>query len=176
MNLLLIGYRGTGKTSVARALAERTGGSWVDADDEVERMAGKSIRQIFDDDGERTFRDWETQVITRLAERTATIIALGGGAILRPENRQLIRRSGAVVWLTAAPETIDHRIHADPTTGARRPDLTATGGFDEIQQVLAERIPLYRESADWVVDTEGKTIDQIAGEILDWMHREHRTG
>ena len=84
MNLVLIGYRGTGKSHVARVLSERTGWPWIDADDQIEARAGKSIAQIFADDGEEAFRDWESQVVADLAQRDRCVLALGGGGVPRP--------------------------------------------------------------------------------------------
>src|SRR5262245_13601530 len=129
MNLYLIGHRGSGKTTVAAALGEQLGWPWLDADAELERRAGQSIKQIFAEGGETAFRDLESAVLADLAARDRHIIALGGGAILREDNRQLIKSSGKVVWLQASPETLLARIHADPTTAERRPNLTGQGGL-----------------------------------------------
>ncbi|MGB9689728.1 shikimate kinase [Thermogutta sp.] len=166
MNIILIGYRATGKTTVARLLSEQLGWPWVDLDVEIERLAGKSIAQIFAEDGEPAFRDLESQVVADFCARPGWIIAAGGGAPLRPENRQAMRQGGKVFWLTATPETIYRRMTTDPTTGARRPNLTARGGLDEIVELLARREPIYRETADWVIDTENKSPLQVAEEIL----------
>ena len=124
MILTLIGYRATGKTTLARLLAERLGWDWIDADVEIERRAGKSIARIFAEDGEPAFRDLEAQVIADLCRRDRLVLAAGGGAPLRPESRRAMREAGKVVWLTARPETILARMTADATTTARRPNLT----------------------------------------------------
>ena len=165
-SIALIGYRGSGKTAVARALAARLGWDWVDADVEVELRAGKSIAAIFADDGETSFRDLETIVVDLLCLRSNCVIALGGGAILREVTRQAIQTCGAVVWLQAPVETLERRIAGDPSTAARRPNLTTGGGRAEIARLLTERTPHYRACATLEVDTEGKTPADIADEIV----------
>jgi shikimate kinase len=166
-NIALIGYRGTGKTTVAQRLAMQLGWDWVDADVEVELRAGKSIAAIFADGGEPAFRDLEAAVVADLCHRTETVIALGGGAVLREDNRLAIKENGgAVVWLQASVDSIECRIAADPATSARRPNLTNTGGRTEIEQLLAERTPNYRACATLEVDTEGKAPVEIADEIV----------
>ena len=167
MNLILIGYRATGKTTVAQVLSRRLGWNWMDADVEIERRAGKSIAEIFAEDGEPVFRDIEAQVIVDLCKGEQLVLAAGGGAPLRPESRQAMRAAGQVVWLKAEPETILTRMSGDTTTAGRRPDLTNRGGLAEIVDLLGKRTAIYRESAHLEVDTEGKTPEQIAGEILE---------
>ena len=166
MNLILIGYRATGKTTLARLLAGRLGWHWTDADVEIERKAGKSIKRIFAEDGEPAFRDLEAQVIADLCNRQDLVLAAGGGAPLREDSRRLMRQSGSVVWLVARPETILARMSADATTPGRRPNLTDQPPLEEIVHLLARREPIYRESAHLVVDTEGKTPERLADEIL----------
>jgi shikimate kinase len=163
--IFLIGYRGTGKSAVARELAARLGFSWIDADEAIEQHAGKSIARIFADDGEPAFRQMEAGIVADLTGERRTVVALGGGAVLRDETRQTIRAAGPVVWLTASVTTIIERVTADTTTGHRRPNLTAAGGRAEIEKLLAARTPLYRECATLSVDTEGKTAAQVADEI-----------
>jgi shikimate kinase len=166
MNLALIGYRGTGKTTVGQHLAHALGWPWVDADVLLEQQAGKSIKEIFDAGGEALFRDLEAQVVAELTARDQTIIALGGGAVLREENRAAIHAGCVTAWLTATPETIAARMEADPTTAARRPNLTAAGGLAEIERLLAVRAPLYRGCADCIVATDGRAPETIAAEIV----------
>jgi shikimate kinase len=170
VNIFLIGYRGSGKTTVARALAGVLGWEWVDADAELERRAGKSIQQIFAESGEGAFRDLESAVVADLARRDRHVIALGGGAPVRDENRRALAGRGQVVWLKASPETLHARIAADPTTGARRPNLTGQGGLAEIRQLLAEREPIYRACADLVLDAEAHAPDNIAAQIAAAFH------
>lgn len=171
-SIALIGYRGSGKTAVAQQLAEQLGWEWIDADVEIERRAGKTIAAIFADDGETPFRDLEAIVVDLLCLRNQTAIALGGGAILREVNRKAIRRCRTIAWLQATVETLQQRIAADPSTSARRPNLTVAGGRGEIERLLAERTPSYRECATLEVDTEGKTPAEIAAEIA----AAHRAG
>jgi shikimate kinase len=169
MNVVLIGYRGTGKTTVAQQLALRLGWDWVDADVEIELRAGKSIAAIFADDGEPTFRELESHVLAATIGRPQIVLAAGGGVVLREDNRRLLRTAGKVVWLTADVATILARVAADQTTAIRRPQLTTAGGEAEVRQLLARRTPLYRELADLEIDTEGRTPAEIVEEIVEAM-------
>jgi len=163
--IFLVGYRGTGKTTVARLLAQRLGRESIDADKEIERRAGKTIAAIFSDEGEPPFRDLEAAVVADLA-RTSLVISTGGGAVLREASRSVMQAAGPIVWLTASVDTIAVRIAADAATARLRPNLTAVGGKAEIAAVLAERTPIYEACATFVVDTEGKTPAQVADQIL----------
>lgn len=165
MHIALVGYRGTGKTTVARLLASRLRWDAHDSDDEIERAAGKSITEIFADEGEPAFRELEVTTIARLCQLDRSILSVGGGSVLRDENRAALRANGRVVWLQANPQTLLARIEQDATTSARRPNLTTRGGLDEIVHLLAVREPLYRETAHLAVDTEGKEPAQVAEEI-----------
>lgn len=163
--ILLIGYRATGKSLIARELASRLGYQSIDADDVIEERAGKSIARIFADEGEATFREMEVQVVASLVKDLKTIVALGGGAVLREANRRAIRASGPVVWLKANVDTIMERLAADSATASRRPNLTMTGGRAEVEELLAVRTPLYRECATLIVDTDGKSAGEVVSEI-----------
>jgi len=163
--IFLIGYRGTGKTSVARELAAQLGYHWVDADDLIEQLTGKTIAAIFAEEGEAGFREWEARVVSAVGRKQRTVVALGGGAVLREDNRQVICAAGPVAWLTASVDTILERTTADSSTASRRPNLTTAGGRAEIETLLAIRTPLYRQCATLVVDTERKTSAEVAEEI-----------
>jgi shikimate kinase len=166
LSIALIGYRGTGKTTVAKRIAERLSWDWVDADAEVELLAGKSIAAIFNDEGEPAFRRLEGSVVEDQCSRERVVLGLGGGAVLSEQNREQIARCGAVVWLQASAESIAKRLEADPTTPERRPNLTNADPRTEIDRLLAERTPIYRACATLEVDTEGKAPEDIADEIV----------
>lgn len=163
--IALIGFRGTGKTTVAQSLALLLGWDWLDADVEIELRAGKSVAAIFADSGEVAFRDLECEVVADLCAKKSVVLALGGGAVLREANRPQLAKCQAVVWLRASAESIAGRLEEDESTAQRRPNLTNHGGRTEIEQLLAERGPIYRSCATLVADTENKQPAQIAEEI-----------
>jgi len=165
MSVVLIGYRGTGKSTVARLLAKRWNLAMVDADCEVESRAGRSIAEIFAEQGESAFRDWETSVLRDLVAKARTVVAAGGGAVLREENREIIETAQWIVWLRATPKTIARRVSADATTNQRRPQLTTAGGLREIVELLQQREPLYRRMAQCAVDTDGLSADEVVEQI-----------
>ena len=164
--IFLIGYRGTGKSTVARQLAKRLGCDWVDADDLVEERTGRSIAQIFAAEGEPAFRELEAEVVREVCGRLRCVVALGGGAVLREDSRQSISAAGPIVWLRAGVASIMERLAADSSTKSRRPNLTSVGGREEIEAVLAARTPIYEGCATLIVDTEGKTAAEVADEIV----------
>ena len=168
-NLYLIGYRATGKTTIAQCLGVLLDRPAVDADDMIEARAGMPIKDIFAEVGEDGFRDIETGVINDLSQRVENVVALGGGAVLRKQNRQLLQDTGPMVWLQASAETILERIEGDPTTTDRRPNLTHAGGLQEIQELLSARERVYQECADHRVDTEGKSPEFLADAIYQWV-------
>jgi shikimate kinase len=164
--LALVGYRGTGKTTVGRIIAERLGWRFADADHELEQRAGRSIASIFANEGEATFRELEQQVVADLCLQPETVIATGGGVVVRPTNRSALRTVGFVAWLTADPETLAKRLIRDQARPNARPALTAAGTIDEIADVLTARMPFYREVSDLEVDTVGRTGFEVAQAIL----------
>ncbi len=164
--LFVIGYRGTGKSTVARLLADKLGWNWLDADEVLEQRQGRTIRQIFEEDGEAAFREIEAAILADLVVMPRQVIATGGGVVLREENRQRLKDAGLVVWLTADPVTLWRRIQTDVTTAQRRPPLTG-GGLQEIETLLRSREKWYAECAHLVVDTAGRLPDDVARAILD---------
>lgn len=165
MIISLVGYRGTGKSTIAAALAIRLGWAVVDADVEIERRAGCSIRDIFEAGGEPAFRAAERQVMTELLAGDRQVIAAGGGAVLHPDTRREMRNAGPVVWLRASVETILDRLARDAATRIRRPALTDQDPRTEITTLLARREPLYGEIATVTVDTDGRSPPEIVAEI-----------
>ena len=163
MNIVLIGYRGTGKSSVGKILAARLNRPLLSMDAEVVRLAGQTIPAMVKQHGWEHFRDLESKVCQELAGQNGLIVDTGGGAILRSQNVEMLKQTGKLFWLTASVETIAKRIGGD----TQRPSLTGVKSFiDEIQEVLRERLPKYQASADHVIETEGKSLTQVADEIL----------
>jgi len=165
-HLFLAGYRGSGKSTAGRVIAELLGRPWIDLDDEIESTQRRSIRDIFADGGEAAFRDLEEAALASVAGRPAAVISLGGGAVLRDSNRRQIAASGVCVWLQIDAQTVLSRLTADTSTAERRPALTTLPPRDEVESLLAMREPLYRQVADVRVDTVGRSLDDIVNEIF----------
>jgi shikimate kinase len=169
MNVVLVGYRGTGKSSVAQQLAAELRLNVVCLDDEIQRKAGKGIPQIVADVGWPGFRDLEEEIVREFATRDGQVIDCGGGVIEREANCDVLRAAGPVIWLRASTDTIVERIHADD----QRPSLTGTKSFtDEVAEVLARRSPSYRRIANFEVDTDALTISDVVAEIRRLLGQE----
>jgi len=163
MNIVLIGYRGTGKSAVARVLAERTGREVVSTDARIVEVAGRSIPEIVDKHGWDYFRNIESRVVDEVAARDAIIIDAGGGVVIRDRNTEALRKNGKLFWLVANVDTIAKRIGADD----QRPSLTGEKSFiEEIEEVLIQRLPLYRAAAHYSIETDTKTIESVAQNII----------
>jgi shikimate kinase len=164
-NVVLVGFMGSGKSTIGRGLARRLGWRFVDTDDVVRRAAGgRNIPDLFRDEGEATFRDRESDAICEVAENKNQVIATGGGAVLRPENTDRLRAAGTVVWLTARPDVVVAR------TARRANDrpLLAGAGDDlltHILKMLGERGPCYQAAAHLVVDTSDRPPHAIVEEV-----------
>ena len=170
--LFLVGYRATGKTTVGRLVASRLGFRFVDADSHLEATWGRTVRELFRDEGESGFRDRESAVIAELATADiwgSHVVSTGGGVVIRPANRALLRR-GFVARLTASAATIHARMAADAAVSNQRPNLTPGGGLAEVEALLAAREAWYREVADVTIDTEGRSPQAVADAILTAYH------
>lgn len=167
MNIVLIGYRGTGKSAVGAEVARRLGMDCVSMDARIVEKAGMSIPQIVERYGWPGFRDRETEVARELSGRDRLVVDTGGGVIERPENMAALGANACVVWLKASVDVIVSRIAG----GSERPALTSGKTFiEEVAEVLAQRTPKYRTAAHHEIDTDHLSIDQIAHRIVD-MYR-----
>ena len=167
MNVILMGVRCTGKSTVGRCLAERLGVPFTDTDELIEQRTGRLIARIVAEKGWPAFREAEKAVIRELTGTDHGVISLGGGVVCDPENVALLKTNGIFVWLFARPEAIAARMGKDAADGAERPSLTGAPSIDEIRAVMAEREPLYRRLADIVVDTTEIDADRVAETIRD---------
>lgn len=168
LNVYLIGYRGCGKSTVAPLIGELLGLKFVDLDDWIEMMSEMTIAEIFSQFGEVEFRHRETDAIAVMAANFEGVVSLGGGAPIADGNRELIANSGKTVWLKADSETLWRRISADETTAQRRPDLTSVGGRAEVEQLLASRCHAYESCADYTIEVDTLTPEEIAQRIVKW--------
>lgn len=168
MSLVLIGPRGSGKSTVGRILANQLGWAFVDLDLFIVERAGRTIRDLFETDGEPRFRDLESHALAEVAQRPRTVLAVGGGAVLRPENRTVLRGMRRV-WLRAAPEVLVNRAAADPQSASNRPPLTPLDPLAEMQAVLSQRDPIYRDLAELTIDTDMLDPAAIAAKIAAWL-------
>ncbi|MEM2894003.1 MAG: shikimate kinase [Candidatus Bathyarchaeia archaeon] len=164
MNLALVGFMGVGKTEVGRILAERLCLAFVDLDSEVERLAGKPIPSIFEEDGEPFFRMLERMVTSEFSSRDGQVISCGGGTILDPENLRSLRRNSVIILLTAGLEVIEERLRGGEGS---RPLLKARDVKERIRTLYQRRMDAYLASADIIVDTSTKTPEEVAVEIMD---------
>jgi len=176
MIISLVGYRGTGKSTIATALAARLGWTAVDADNEIERRAGCSIRDMFTTGGEAAFRDAERRVMADLLAGDRQVIAAGGGAVLDADTRRELVQAGPVIWLCASVETILARLEGDDSTRLRRPALTDQDARTEVVTLLARREPLYREVASVTVDVDERSPAEIVAEICEQLPAATREG
>lgn len=166
MNIILMGYRGCGKTTVGRIAAEKSGRPFFDTDAMIQERLGKTIREIVADGGWEAFRALERSAVDELAGREGCVIALGGGAVLDEQNVKALKKNGFFLWLTADGATIAGRLKNDGANNDQRPSLSGTDTVAEIEILLREREPVYRLAADLVIDTTGRSADEIAAEIV----------
>ena len=171
MNIVLIGYRCTGKTSVGRRISERLHIHFYDTDELIKEHTGKTIKEIVNDGGWEAFRTEEKAVIIGLPSSEDAVISVGGGAVMDTENREALKRSGLFLWLTADVGTIVERMRDDRTGDEKRPPLSSSGLEREISEILKQRIPIYRQLADFTIDTSEKEIEAIVDEVSELLGR-----
>ena len=172
--VLLVGMMGAGKTTVGKLLARRLGWRYVDSDDEVQAVTGRTVKELFEAGGEQAFRPLESEALAAaLDDDRPAVVSVAGGAVLDPANRGLLRRAGTVVWLRATPETLLERVRADASAAHARP-----GGVDHrplldrdpagtITRLERERRPIYAEVAEVVVDVDGLAPEAVAERVLE---------
>jgi shikimate kinase len=172
MKLVLIGLRGTGKSTVGRLMAERLKWQFFDSDVILQERAGMTIREIFEKQGEAHFRKLESAVVQEISTKDGAVIASGGGAVLDPNNVAAMKKNGFVVHLSASPSVLWKRIAHDQSSPESRPRLVhnASSGLDELKKVMLSRAAVYAESRDVEVIVEDRSPDEVAEAIMLLMH------
>lgn len=170
MRIVLTGYRGCGKSTVGRLLAERLGLPFFDTDVLIGERSGRTVRQIVADGGWDEFRALERRVIADLP-RERSVVALGGGAVLDKANVEALESDGFFVWLTAGTDIILERLAADEKSVEQRPPLAEDGIRDEVERLLRERLPIYRLVADLAIDTSERSAGELAEMIAEFADR-----
>ena len=163
MNLILCGMMCVGKTTVGKKVAELTSRCWVDTDQLIEERHGK-ISQIFAQQGEAHFRALETQIVEALSTQDGLVISTGGGLVLRDENVNLLKENGKIVFLRAQLETLLSRLSTDGT----RPLLCSQteSATVRLSNLLTQRTPIYQQVADYIIDVDEKTVEEVAAELI----------
>ena len=161
-NIFLIGFMGSGKSTIAARLSEKLGVPKVEMDELIVRERSMPITEIFEKYGEAYFRDIETELVYRLQTREGVVVSCGGGTVLRDENCKMMKASGVIVWLTAEPETILERVKHSTD----RPVLNGRMNVEYIAELMERRRACYEAAADFMVSTDGKERDAICAEIL----------
>ena len=166
----LVGMPGSGKSTVGRQLAHRAGVPFIDLDHRLEKTIGTSIRNFFDTEGEARFRDLEAQVLAEVAQQPGgMVLSTGGGAVLRAENRVVLRQFGNVLYLRASPEEIYKRVKHDKT----RPLLQGGNPMEKLRELYALRDPLYRETAHFVIETGRPSVSTLVAMVMMQLEMAH---
>ncbi len=176
MNLYLVGYRCTGKTSVGRLLSDAMGWTFVDMDNELVAEAKIPIEDIVASRGWQYFRKKEGRLLIQLSQTERQVIATGGGVVTVGSNIAAMRTSGKVVWLQARPAVIAERMVKDSNAMGQRPPLLGEDSLTEIEEILEERMPLYDEAKHFRVETDNLTPEEVAGQILKWLGPDLQAG
>ena len=166
MNIMLIGFMGTGKSTIAGKLKEILNIEQIEMDTLIAEEAGMSIPDIFEKYGEAHFRDLETEMLRKFQDKKPVVVSCGGGAVLRDENIEIMKGQGKIVLLTATPETVFERVHHS----TNRPVLNGNMNVEYIKELMEKRRERYELAADIAVATDGKSAEEICQEILDCVN------
>lgn len=161
-NIFLIGFMGCGKSTMARLLSQKTGVELIEMDETIETEAGMTINEIFEKYGEHYFRDLESQLILRIAEKGGAVVSCGGGAILRQENVDNMKKNGQIIYLSATPETIYERVRHS----TNRPLLNGNMNVEHISALMEKRLSLYENAADLTIVVDDKEKRDVLEEII----------
>lgn len=167
MNVVLIGYRCSGKTEVGKALAGEMARGFIDTDEMIEERTGASIETIVAKEGWERFREIEKCLVEEVSKRDHLVVGTGGGVVVDGENIRNLKKNGWIVWLKAEAEVIRERMESEERSGKFRPSLSGTSPLDEIQNVLRVRTPLYRQAGDFSIDTGILSVREAAVRILN---------
>ena len=176
MNIVLIGYRGAGKSTVGKKLAARLQMRFVDTDDLIEERNGTSINDIVKSQGWDHFRRLEKSIIEEISKGDHLIIAPGGGAVLDADNVMALRRNGFIIWLKADQQALLKRMDQDPETYTRRPTLTGKGTLEELEEMISLREPFYERASEIQLDTSMLDVDAVVENILALINDKVRIG
>lgn len=166
MNIVLIGFRGTGKSTVGKLLASRLKRDFVDTDVYIEKNTGRTIKEVFAQEGEEGFRKIESDNIEVISKMENMVIAAGGGVVLKSENIRNLKSNGYLILLEATPEVIYERINQDEKTAQQRPALTNKKPYEEIKHLITKRLKLYENAVDYRIDTSYITCEEIVEKIV----------
>lgn len=177
MNIVLIGYRGAGKSTVGRRLATRLQMKFMDTDNLIEERHGALIRNIVQSRGWEYFRTMEKRIVEEISYQDHLVIASGGGVVLDPDNIMALRKKGLIIWLKADQQVLHKRIDQDPRTVLLRPPLvTGSGILEELEEVMACRAPLYEKAAEVHLDTSTLDVEAVVENILSIVQKRMREG
>jgi shikimate kinase len=166
LNIVLIGYRCSGKTVVGKFLAEKLGRTFIDTDEAIEKDMGASIASLITEKGWDHFRNIEKARVLDLSGKDNLVIATGGGVVLDRDNIRTLKENGWIVWLHGQPEVLKARMARDAENGRFRPSLSGADPQEEVDRMLEERSGLYEQAADFVVTTDHQLPDAVAGTIM----------
>ncbi len=171
MNLYLNGYRGTGKTTIGRMVAAELEMPHADLDEIIVRRTGKTVAEIFSEQGEAAFRDLEAEELGQFDGEEPTVVSLGGGTCLDRDNREWMGATGLTIWLTLPAEMIHQRLQADANSAAMRPPLTDLPPLEEIQAVLDSRRDIYISCASTIMNTARMKPEEVCRRICEWWNK-----